>query len=153
MIYPRGLLWRKLTVSRAKATLDTSRERLSRTKIYSPLNGTVKEKKVSVGDYVRNGSPLLQLIKIDPLKLNFTISEKDIAGLKIGQEVVFTVDSFPGKKFKGKVNLLYPNVEERTRTLAGGSHCSQCQSFIETGILCSELLFTQGRRAMLLSLL
>jgi len=66
-------------LERAKATLEISKERLSRTKTYSPLQGAVKEKRVSVGDYVRNGTPLFQLIKTDPLKLNFTVSEKDIA--------------------------------------------------------------------------
>ena len=45
-------------LDRAKATLQTSKEKLSRTKVYSPLRGAVKEKKVSVGDYVRNGTPL-----------------------------------------------------------------------------------------------
>jgi RND family efflux transporter MFP subunit len=59
----------------------------------------------------------MQLIKVNPLKLNFTISEKDTASLKKGQKVVFRVDSFAGKEFQGKVNLLYPNVEEKTRSL------------------------------------
>lgn len=104
-------------MERARATQSISRERLGRTKIYSPMSGSVKEKRVSVGDFVRNGTPLFQLIKIDLLKLNFTVSEKDVAGLKMGQDVIFTVDAFPGKQFQGKVSLLSPNVEERTRSL------------------------------------
>ncbi len=133
-------------VSRAKATLDTSKERLFRTKIYSQLNGMVKEKKVSVGDYVRNGSPLFQLIKVDPLKLNFTISEKDIAGLKTGQEVVFTVDSFPGKNFKGKVNLLYPNVEERTRTLQAEAMVPNADHLLKPGFFARATIYTAAPR-------
>jgi len=133
-------------VSRAKATLETSRERLSRTKIYSPLNGMVKEKKVSIGDFVRTGSPLLQLIKIDPLKLNFTISEKDISGLKTGQEVVFTVDSFAGKNFKGKVNLLYPNVEERTRTLQAEAIVPNSNHLLKPGLFARVLIYTAAPR-------
>ena len=69
-------------LDRAKATLAISKEKLVRTKVYSPLTGAVKEKRVSVGDYVRNGTPLLQLITINPLKLDFTISEKDTAAGK-----------------------------------------------------------------------
>jgi membrane fusion protein, multidrug efflux system len=133
-------------VSRAKATLDTSRERLSRTKIYSQLNGMVKEKKVSVGDYVRNGSPLFQLIKVDPLKLNFTISEKDIAGLKTGQEVVFTVDSFPDKNFKGNVNLLYPHVEERTRTLQAEAIVPNASHLLKPGLFARLTVYTGAPR-------
>jgi membrane fusion protein (multidrug efflux system) len=133
-------------VSRAKASLDTSREKLSRTKIYSQLNGMVKEKKVSVGDYVRNGSPLFQLIKVDSLKLNFTISEKDIADLKTGQEVDFTVDSFPGKSFKGKVNLLYPNVEERTRTLQAEAIVPNANRLLKPGLFARISIYTAATR-------
>jgi membrane fusion protein, multidrug efflux system len=133
-------------VSRAKASLDTSRERLSRTKIYSQLNGMVKEKKVSVGDYVRNGSPLFQLIKVNSLKLNFTVSEKDIAGLKTGQEVDFTVDSFPDKKFKGKVNLLYPNLEERTRTLQAEAIVPNANRLLKPGLFVRATIYTAATR-------
>ncbi len=104
-------------LERARATQAIARERLVRVKIYSPLVGAVKEKRVSAGDYVRNGTPLFQLIKVNPLKLAFTISEKDVASVREGQEVAFTVDAFPGKTFKGKVSLLYPHIEERTRTM------------------------------------
>jgi RND family efflux transporter MFP subunit len=133
-------------LNRAKATLETSKEKLSRTKIYSPLHGAVKEKKVSVGDYVRNGSPLLQLIKINPLKLNFTISEKDTSSLKKGQEVVFTVDAFPGKEFKGKVSLLYPNVEERTRTLQAEAMVPNANHVLKPGYFARIQIFTQAAR-------
>jgi RND family efflux transporter MFP subunit len=133
-------------LSRAKATLDTSRERLSRTKIYSPLSGMVKEKKVSSGDYVRNGSPLFQLIKIDQLKLTFTVSEKDIAGLKTGQEVVFTVDSFTDKKFKGRVSLIYPNVEERTRTLQAEAIVPNANRLLKPGSFARISIYTAATR-------
>ena len=133
-------------LERVKATLAISREKLVRTKIYSPLIGAVKEKKVSVGDYVRNGTPILQLIKINLLKLNFTISEKDVAGLKMGQEVVFTVDAFPGRQFKGKVSLLYPNVEERTRTLQAEAIIPNANHLLKPGYFARVQIFTQAAR-------
>jgi membrane fusion protein (multidrug efflux system) len=133
-------------VARAKAYLETSREKLARTRIYSPLRGMVKEKKVSAGDYVRNGSPLFQLIKVDSLKLNFTISEKEIAGLKIGQDVVFTVDSFPDKKFKGKLNLIYPNVEERTRTLQAEAMIPNPGYVLKPGFFARISIYTAATR-------
>ncbi len=133
-------------LARAKASLDTSREKLLRTKIYSPLNGMVKEKKVSSGNYVRNGSPLFQLIKIDQLKMTFTVSEKEIADLKTGQEVIFTVDSFPGKTFKGKVNLLYPNVEERTRTLQAEAIVPNAGRLLKPGLFARISIYTAAIR-------
>ncbi len=129
-------------LARAKAFLDTSRERLSRTKIYSPLNGMVKEKRVSAGDFVRTSMPLFQLIKVDPLKLIFTVSEKEIAVLKTGQEVLFRVDAFPDKKFKGKVNLIYPNVEERTRTLQAEATVPNANRLLKPGSYVRATIYT-----------
>lgn len=138
-------------LARAKAYLDTSRERLSRTKIYSPLQGMVKEKRVSAGDYLRTGSPLFQLIKVDPLKLLFTIGEKEIASLKTGQEVDFTVDSFPDKKFKGKVNLLYPNVEERTRTMQAEAIVPNADRLLKPGLFVRATIHTEAPREVVVA--
>jgi len=138
-------------IDRAKATLSISKEKLTRTKVYSPLNGAVKEKRVSVGDYVRNGTPLLQLITINPLKLNFTISEKDAASIKIGQEVAFSVDSYADKQFKGRVSLLYPNVEEKTRTLQAEALVPNADHLLKPGYFARTLIYTAAPREVVLA--
>jgi RND family efflux transporter MFP subunit len=141
----------KAALDGAKATLAISREKLTRTKIYSPLNGAVKEKKVSVGDYVRNGTPLLQLIRVNPLKLNFTVSEKDAASIKIGQEVAFSVDSYPAKQFKGKVSLFYPNVEEKTRTLQAEALVNNSDRLLKPGFFARTLIYTSAPHEVVLA--
>jgi len=138
-------------LDRAKATLAISKEKLVRTKVYSPLTGAVKEKRVSVGDYVRNGTPLLQLIKINPLKLNFTISEKDAASIKIGQEVAFRVDSYATKQFKGRVGLIYPNVEERTRTLQAEAIVPNANHMLKPGFFARTLIYTAAPREVVVA--
>ncbi len=138
-------------LAKAKSMLESSAERFARTRIYSPLNGMVKEKKVSAGDFARMSLPLLQLIKVDPLKLNFTISEKDIADLKTGQEVDFTVDSFPDKKFTGKVNLLYPNVEERTRTLQAEAVVPNSGRVLKPGLFVRATIYTGPPREVIVA--
>lgn len=104
-------------IERAKATLSLAREKLRKTKVYSPLTGVIKEKKVSAGDYVKNGTNLFVIIQNNPIKLNFTVTEKDVGEVKRGQDVTFKVDAFPDKEFRGKVSIIYPSLEEMTRTL------------------------------------
>jgi RND family efflux transporter MFP subunit len=141
----------KAALDGAKATLAMSREKLTRTKVYSPLNGAVKEKKISVGDYVRNGTPLLQLIRVNPLKLNFTVSEKDAASIKIGQEVAFSVDAYPAKQFKGTVSLLYPNLEEKTRTLQAEALVPNFDRLLKPGFFVKILIYTAVQREVVLA--
>lgn len=138
-------------LAKAKSIVDTSTERLARAKIYSPLNGMVKEKRISAGDFARTSMPLFQLIKVDPLKLIFTVSEKEIAALKTGQEVDFTVDSFEGKSFKGKVNLLYPNVEERTRTLQAEAIVPNAGRLLKPGLFARATIYTGALREVIVA--
>lgn len=133
-------------VDRAKAALSLAREKLSKTRIYSPLSAFVKEKKVSVGDYVRNGTPLFTLIQIDPIKLNFNVPERDIGKLRKGQQVQFTVDSIPGKNFTGTVRTIYPSLEEKTRTLQVEAVVSNRDRMLKPGSFAKVVLYTGAAR-------
>jgi membrane fusion protein (multidrug efflux system) len=136
-------------VDRAKAALDLAKERFAKTKIYSPLQGYVKEKKVSAGDYVRNGTPLFSLIKVDPIKLLFTVTEKDVGKLKVGQQVQFKVDSMPGKEFTARVSIVYPSLEERTRTLQVEAQASNRGGQLKPGLFSRVILYTEEARMMM----
>lgn len=93
-------------VERAKAALSLSRQKLLKTKVYSSLAGVVKEKKTEKGNYAKNGTALFTVVRNNPIKLNFTVTEKDVGKLKTGQDVLFKVDAFPDKEFKGRLHLI-----------------------------------------------
>lgn len=137
-------------VERAKAALELSRERLAKTRIRSPLQGYVREKKVSAGDYVRNGTPLFSIIQVDPLKLLFTVTEKDVGKLRVGQSVLFRVDSMPGRDFAAKVRIIYPSLEEKTRTLQVEALAPNRDALLKPGLFSRVILFTGEARDMLL---
>jgi len=104
-------------LERAKSGLALAREKLARTSVFAPMAGIVKEKKVTAGDYIRNGTSLVSVIRTDLLKLSFSVPEKDVGSLREGQDIMFTADSFPGREYQGKVKTLYPNLDEKTRSL------------------------------------
>jgi membrane fusion protein (multidrug efflux system) len=131
-------------VDRAGGTLDLAREKLAKTRIHAPIAGIIREKKVTPGDYVRNGTPLLYLTRNNPIKLSFTVTEKDVARLKTGQECVFKVDSFPDREFKGKLSVIYPNLEERTRSLQTEALVPNPQMLLKPGLFARVTLYTGG---------
>jgi membrane fusion protein (multidrug efflux system) len=133
-------------LDRAKAGLSLAKEKLAKTRIYSPLRGFVKEKKVTTGDYVRNGTPLLWVIQSDPIKLSFTVPEKEVGKLKTGQDVVFRVDSFPDREFKGRVRNIYPSLEERTRTLQVEALVPNHDNRLKPGLFAKVTLYTGEAR-------
>lgn len=133
-------------VERAKASLALAKLKLSKTKITSPIACVVKEKRVSAGDFVKNGTPLFVIIQPNPIKLRFTVPEKEVGRLKVSQEVTLKVDGFPGNEFKGKVNIVFPNVEEKTRTLQVEALVPNNNGILKPGSFAKVILFTAGER-------
>jgi membrane fusion protein (multidrug efflux system) len=129
-------------LERAKAGLDLAKERLTKAKIFAPMAGSIKEKKVTAGDYVRNGTFLVSIIRTDLLKLAFSVPEKDVGSLREGQDIVFTVDSFPGREFRGKVKTLYPNLEEKTRSLLVEAQVVNQGGSLKPGFFARVTLYT-----------
>jgi RND family efflux transporter MFP subunit len=129
-------------VERAKAGLDLAKEKLTKTKIHAPMAGSVKEKKVTAGDYIRNGTFIVSIIRIDLLKLTFTVSEKDVGSLRAGQDVSFTVDAFPGREFRGQVKTIYPHLEEKTRSLLVEAQVANHDGGLKPGFFTRVTLYT-----------
>lgn len=133
-------------VEKAKAALSLSKQKLIKTKVYSPISGYVKDKKVSAGDYVKNGTNLFVIIQNNPLKLNFSVTEKDIGKLRKGQDVTFKVDAFAEKEFKGKVNNIYPSLEEKTRTLQVEALVPNPGNILKPGLFAHVILYTGAEK-------
>lgn len=82
----------------------------------APVGGIVADKKIKEGDYVETGEPLFRIVDLDVLWANLDAYESDLAWLRFGQEVTFTVQSFPGESFEGQIAFIEPEVDRKTRT-------------------------------------
>jgi len=133
-------------VARARSGQNLAKERLARTKILAPLAGSIKEKRATAGDYVRNGSFLVSIVRTDLLKLIFSVSEKDVGSLKLGQDVDFITDSFPDKKFRGKLSAILPALDERTRTLQAEALVANADGRLKSGLFARITLYTGPAR-------
>lgn len=97
----------KSDVKQRQAELDIAEINLSRTKIYSPVDGVVVSRAVDVGQTVAASlsAPTTFVIAKDltQMQINTSIDEADIGKIKEGQEVRFTVDAYTDRSFVGKV--------------------------------------------------
>jgi len=83
--------------------------------ILADVSGYVTEKKVNLGDYVNKGMPIYQIANLSTVWILFDVYESDMAWIKKGDEVSFTVQSVPGETFKGKISYLDPVIDPMTR--------------------------------------
>ncbi len=101
-------------MKQAEAEYEYADLQLGYTKIFSPINGTVASIATQEGETVAAGfvSPtFVTIIDLDQLELWAYVDETDIGRIRKGQSVSFTVDTYPGEAFEGKVETIYPKPE------------------------------------------
>jgi len=85
--------------------------------VYATISGTVSEKLVEQGDYIKQGQPLLKIADLNTVWANFDVYEKQIDLFKKGQEISISTNANQNKEFKAKVDFIDPVLNAKTRTL------------------------------------
>ena len=84
-----------------KADLD-----VSYTKLYAPTDGMISKKSAEVGNQVQPGQALMAVVPLDSVWVVANYKETQLENIRPGQKVEFDVDSYPGKKFTGRVDSI-----------------------------------------------
>ena len=103
-------------VERFKAQLDLQRKKLRDTTVRAPFAAYVKERQVTVGQYVRPNTPLFILVKTDPIRLRIEVPERMAPWVREGQLAEVSVEAYPKRTFTGKVWRISPTVDQSKRT-------------------------------------
>jgi RND family efflux transporter MFP subunit len=103
-------------VERFKASLELQRKKLRDATVKAPFAGSVKERTVTQGQFVRSNTPLITLVKVDPIRLRVEIPERMAPWLKTGQTAEIVTEAFESRKFSGKIWRISPTVDQSKRT-------------------------------------
>lgn len=98
-------------------TIATSGDVTDHITLYSPADGVVTERYVSEGSYVKEGERLYTVADLSHVWLMLDAYESDLAWLRYGQPVSFTVEPFGDERFTGTVAFISPVLDEQTRTV------------------------------------
>lgn len=111
----------------------------------APFDGVIGERFVNVGQYVMPNSPVVSLYTPDPLRLELTVPEANIAGLRPDQKVSFSVSAFGDAKFEGTVKFISPNVRPTTRDLVIEALCPNPDDKLRPGMFAVARLETASK--------
>jgi RND family efflux transporter MFP subunit len=103
-------------LAQRKSELDLARQQLKDTAVVAPLDGIVQEKVASVGEYMAAGAPVVNIVKMDPLRLRAEIPERESRSVHTGQDVRVTVEG-DTNVYVGKIMRLSPVIAEQNRML------------------------------------
>jgi membrane fusion protein (multidrug efflux system) len=130
---------------RLKAEIAEIREILEDTRIRAPFSGYIGERKVDPGNWVDVGTALVELVRIDRLKLSFTIPERYTGRAREGQKVAIRSQAYPDRTFSGSVYFVSPSIRQNTRDLLIKAHVDNSERRLKPGGFASVEL-TVGTR-------
>ncbi|MDQ8198989.1 efflux RND transporter periplasmic adaptor subunit [Pelagicoccus enzymogenes] len=84
----------------------------------APIAGIVVNKNINEGDYIKTGQSLFRIVDLNTLWLQLNAYESDLAWLRFGQQVTFSVEAYPGQNFQGQITFIEPEINRATRTVA-----------------------------------
>lgn len=99
-----------------EAKLALAEARLSKLEIRAPFSGIVGIRTVSVGDYVKDGTDLVNLEDISSVKVDFRIPERYVDQVRRGQGIEVLLDALPGQPFRARVDAVDPQVDSSGRS-------------------------------------
>lgn len=141
----RALDEARAALAGAEAELVLARARLERATLVAPFAGVVGLKEISIGRYVTPGDELVGLDRIDPLDLDFRLSERLLSKLRPGQTVGITVDAVPERQFTGTVTALDPVVDVNGRAVRVRATVANGDRVLRPGLFARVSLETDVR--------
>jgi RND family efflux transporter MFP subunit len=106
----------KASLQDRRAAYDLAQKKLNDAAIKAPVAGTISERLVQPGEYIRENTQIVTIVQMHPLKLKTAVQEKFAGVIKPGLLVHFAVEAFPGRTFDGTVAFVSPAVDQGTRT-------------------------------------
>jgi membrane fusion protein, multidrug efflux system len=101
----------------AQAKLDLAMATIQRLKIVAPFDGVTGLRQVNVGDYLKDGTDVVNIEDIDAVLVDFRLPERFQAKVRPGQKAQLTVDALPGLPFAAIVQAVDPLIDANGRSV------------------------------------
>jgi RND family efflux transporter MFP subunit len=105
----------RATLAQAQSQIASAEKQLAYTTVTAPFSGVVSERPVSAGDVVQPGTSLYTVVDPSSLQLEAAIPAEQLAALKVGSPVRFTITGYGDRTFKGSITRINPSADPTTR--------------------------------------
>jgi membrane fusion protein (multidrug efflux system) len=105
------------TWKQAAAQASNIRAVIAKKVVRAPFAGKLGVRRVSIGDFLTKGTPVVSLQSLDPVYVDFSLPQRRLGELREGLAVTATVDAYPGEEFRGEITAVEPQVDAATRNV------------------------------------
>ncbi len=108
----------------AQAQVDSTRARIeakqaviNKKAVRAPFDGELGIRRINPGQYLAAGDPIIELVDLDPIYAEYTLPERYLGEVSVGQDIKVTVVAWPGREFPGKISAISPNIQQSSRSV------------------------------------
>jgi membrane fusion protein (multidrug efflux system) len=104
--------------NQALAEVNGLKAQIAKKNVRAPFDGRVGIRTVNLGQYVPRGQKLMPLQKLDPIYANFSLPQRNLQSLTVGQKVNVIIDAFESTPFEGTITAINSEVDPATRNVS-----------------------------------
>ncbi len=127
----------QLAYERARTSLNEARLALEYTRVMPPITGTITERFVELGSMVSQGTVLFRLADFNPLRARIFVPEKELRRLRVGQDVLLTIESEPLREFPAVVKLISSVIDPSSGTFKVTVEIQSSEGILRPGMFAS----------------
>ena len=144
----RGAIAANAALADARARLATAQKQVSNTNVTAPIAGVVSERAVSAGDVVQPGAALFTVVDPRSMRLEGSVPAEELAQVRLGAPVSFTVNGYPGRTFAGRVTRINPTADPATRQVRILISIPNAEGRLVGGLFATGRLASESRTGM-----
>ena len=134
----------------AKAAVEAKSAFITRKTVYAPFDGTLGIRMVDLGSYLNPGDPIVPLYMRDPIHVDYSLPEKFISRVFVGQEVEVNVAAYPGQKFSGKITAYDPVIDIRTRNIKIRATIKNAEGYLKPGMFATVSTVDAAQKSVII---
>jgi membrane fusion protein, multidrug efflux system len=124
-------------LKQADAQVDNLRAVIGKKTVRAPFAGKLGIRRISVGQFLDKGSPVVSLQSLAPVFVEFSLPQQRLGDLTEGLTVVVSSDAYPGQQFEGKITAINPDIDSATRNVRIQATLANAEGRLRPGMFIS----------------
>lgn len=125
------------------AEIERLEDLISKSRILAPFDGVITKEHTEVGQWIQEGSPVVEMIDLKNLRIRVDVPERYIGKLKIGEAVPVRFDALPSFRVSGKISSITPEADNAARTFPVDVEVKNRDMTIKSGMT-AQVFFSVG---------
>ena len=118
----------------ARAQVDNIRATIDKKTIRAPFAGRLGIRLVNLGQTLNEGDQIVSLQSLNPIFVNFSLPQQELAQIRLGLKVQVTTDVLPGEIVEGKITAINSQVDSSTRSIGVQATVANSQEHLRPGM-------------------